>query len=69
MKTYTDNALKTMQEKISELYIKMAEMKPTDDFSRDDIRAIMYYLKAFQNACGEEQTRREKARREKERTK
>ena len=58
MKFYTDDALKTMQEKISELYIKFGGMKPTDEFSRDDIRATMYYLKAFQNACHTEQTRR-----------
>lgn len=44
---YTDTALETIDKETMRLYAKMAQMKPTDELSLDDIRDIMYYLKAF----------------------
>ena len=58
MKMYTDEAITTIQENIGRLYAKMASVKPTDDLTRDDIRSIMYYLRAFQDMARTEETRR-----------
>ena len=61
MKMYTNEALTTIQEHTANLYAKLASTKPTDDLTRDDIREIMYYIKAFQNAARTEETRRKVA--------
>lgn len=44
---YTDTALETIEKNTMRLYAKLAQMKPTDEFSHDEILEIMYYLKAF----------------------
>lgn len=61
MKQYTDKALETIQEHTARLYAKLASTKPDDDFTRDDIRECMYYIKAFQDEARTEQTRRKVA--------
>ena len=58
MKMYSNEALTTIQENTAKLYAKLASIKPTDDFTRDDIREAMYYIKAFQNAARTEENRR-----------
>ena len=63
MKMYTDEALKKIQENAAMLYAKLASTKPTDEFTRDDIRSAMYYIKAFQNMARTEETRRRIANR------
>lgn len=55
---YTDTALETIDKETMRLYAKMAQMKPTDELSLDDIRDIMYYLKAFNDEVRSEKFRR-----------
>lgn len=58
MKMYSDEALKTIQTNTANLYAKLASTKPNDDWSRDDIRSMMYYIKSFQDMARTEETRR-----------
>ncbi len=60
MITYSDKALKTAREEMAKLYRKLAETRPTDEWTRDDIRGLMTYLTLFDSACKSEQYRREK---------
>ena len=62
MKMYTDKALSTIQDNTAQLYAQMASVKPTDDLTHDDIRSIMYYLRAFQDMARTEETRRKIAK-------
>lgn len=58
MKHYTNEALKTIQENTAKLYMKLAETKPSDDLTRDDIQSLMYYIKSFQDMARTEEHRR-----------
>lgn len=64
MALFSDNGLKTMREKMAKLYRKLAETKPTDEWTLDDIGGLMTYLTLFDNECRYEQYRREKEARE-----
>ena len=55
---YPDAALVTIDKETMRLYAKLARMKPTDELSLDDIRDIMYYLKAFDDEARSEIFRR-----------
>ena len=45
----TNNARQTAIENISNLYIKLAETKPTDELPYSDIMSIMYYLETLKD--------------------
>ena len=57
---YTDKALETAINGASKSIIKLAETKPTDDFTSEDIRNAMYYIEQFKNECLSEKHRRER---------
>ena len=57
---YTDKALATAREEMAKLYRKLAETRPTDEWTRDDIRGLMTYLTLFDSECGSEQYRRKR---------
>lgn len=59
---YTDKGLETAISGCSKTIIKLAETKPTDDFTSDDIRNAMYYIEQFKNECLYEKHRRERNR-------
>lgn len=58
MNMYSDEALKTIQEHTARLYAKLASTKPSEDITRDDIRELMYYIRAFKDMAHTEETRR-----------
>jgi len=60
MVQYTDKALETAREEMAKLYRKLAETKPTDEWTRDDIRSLMTYLTLFDSECRSEQYRRKR---------
>lgn len=60
MKTFTDKALVTAREEMQRLYVKLASTKPTDEWTRDDIRSLMTYLTLFDGECRYEQYKRER---------
>lgn len=57
---YTDKALETTREEMAKLYMKLAETKPTDQWTLDDIRSLMTYLMLFDSECSSEQYRRKR---------
>lgn len=64
MTLFSDNGLKTAREEMAKLYAKLAETKPNDEWTRDDIRGLMTYITLFDNECRSEQYRRERKARE-----
>ena len=51
---YNDSARKTAKEKIGNLIAKLASTKPTDDFTLEDIRETLYYLKVLDSGLDSE---------------
>ena len=60
MVLFSDKALVTAREEMQKLYAKLASTKPTDEWTRDDIRGLMTYLTLFDSECRHEQYRRAK---------
>ena len=56
---YTDTALETIDKETMRLYAKLANMKPTDELSLDDIRDIMFYLKTLDDEVRSEKFHRQ----------
>ena len=44
MRMFTDEAIKTAEEKVLKLYQKLAVTKPTDQWPLQEISSLMYYL-------------------------
>lgn len=44
---YSNEARQTASENISRLFAKLAEMKPSEAFTSDDIESTMYYLRTL----------------------
>ena len=55
----SNEARQTAKEEISRVYLKLANTRPNDDLTLDDIRSIMYYLQKMNNELSSE-IRREK---------
>ena len=47
MKNFTDDAIKTAKERTQKLIVKFGSMKPSEDFTRDEIRSTMFYLEDY----------------------
>ena len=47
---YTQKARKTARDNIAELIVKLANTKPTDQFTLQDIRSTISYLKNMDEA-------------------
>lgn len=59
---YTDSTLDKAIEKAGESYVKLASVKPTEDFTLQDISNAMFFVKRFQEECISEKHRRERER-------
>lgn len=44
---YNETARETAINRMQELIVKLANMRPNDEFDRNDIRATMMYLQHF----------------------
>lgn len=66
---YTDSTLDKAIENAGESYVKLASVKPTEDFTLQDISNAMFLVKRFQEECISEKHRRERERRKEGRTK
>lgn len=49
-----NEARETAREEIRRVYVKLANTKPSDDLTYDDIMSIMYYLKKMENELATE---------------
>ena len=58
MKLFTNEALFTADKRTLELYHKLASLKPTDEFTLDDIEAIMFYIRDYRGELKAEYRRR-----------
>lgn len=59
---YNDKGLENAIKGTSEIIVKLASLKPTDDFNLDDISKAIYYIKQFQNECISTKHQRERRR-------
>ncbi len=51
---YTEAARETAQEHIHNLYVRLGELKPTDNFTLQDISETLYYLRVLADAIKSE---------------
>ena len=63
----TDKSLDRAIEESGKSIAKLASVKPTDDFTLDDINHAIFFVKRFQEECISEKHKRERERRKESR--
>ena len=64
---YTDKTLDKVIEQANNSIVKLSTVKPTDDFTLQDIENAIFFIKRFQEECISEKHRREREERKESR--